>query len=141
MSAKDKKHAPEVDEASPELDALLAEFTEEEIETGVVALAPEAPVPMQPHDASDLQKRFANAMLEASLSRLLRSARSNAHLSLTDVAERLGVSRSWVHQLEKEGANLQIDTLNRLADALGYDVQVSFIARSDDEPTLSTPLR
>lgn len=140
MSAK-KKPAPEVDEASPELEALLAEFREEEVATGVVARPTEAAVRTRTYDASELQQRFMDALLEESLARLLRSARSTADLSLADVAERLRVSRSWVQQLEREGANLQIDTLNRLANALGYDVHVSFIARSEDKPTLSAPLR
>ncbi|MDZ7801831.1 MAG: helix-turn-helix transcriptional regulator [Trueperaceae bacterium] len=140
MSAKRKKPAPDVDEVTPELKDLIAHFSEEEVETGVVVRSTDAPASTRRYDAYDVQRRFEAARAERSLSRLLRSARSTAGLSLADVAERLGVSRSWIQQVEKEGANLQIDTLRRVADALGYDVHVSFVARDEDEPSLTAPL-
>ena len=140
MSAKKKRSAPEVDQVTPELEALLGQFSDEEIESGVVARPAGSSEPRYRSDPADLQKRLSSALCEESLARLLRSARATAHFSLADVASRLSVSRGWIHQLEQEGANLQLGTLHRLADALGYDVQVSFVSREEDKPTLTAPL-
>jgi len=141
MTNKRKRPQPEVDVVTPKIEAMLDRFTDEEIATGVVARPPGTPAPGPTYDAVTLQERLANALLETSLGRLLRAARSTADLSLDDVAQRLQVSRARVHQLEQEGANLQLDTLARLAGALGYDVRISFIARDDDVPSLDAPLK
>ena len=143
MSAKrdeQERSAPEVDEVTPELEVLLAQFSKEELESGVVTGTGGAAVLGRADDASAVKRRFVAALAERSVARLLRSARSKAGLSLADVAQRLRVSRSWVQQVERDGANLQLDTLRRVADALGYDVHVSLVARGEDEASLTAPL-
>jgi ribosome-binding protein aMBF1 (putative translation factor) len=131
--------APDPGESAEEVASLLERFTADEVDSGTV----ERPGSERLAGSSfvEFQESFADALLQDSLSTLLQSARSAAHLSLADVAERLSVSRSWIHQLERDGANLQIATLARLADALGYDVHVTFVARDEERPTLSAPLR
>jgi hypothetical protein len=36
-------------------------------------------------------------------------------------------------QIEKEGANLELQTLARVAKALDYDVKVTFVSRRSDQ--------
>lgn len=119
--------------------SMLKQFTPEELRSGIVERAEREPVSSLSFD--EVREAFAEALLQDSLAALLQSARGSAQLSLADVAERLNVSRGRIHQLEQDGANLQIATLARLADALGYDVRVTFIARDEGRPPLSAPLR
>ena len=142
MSAKKKSQrpVPEVDEVTPELESLLAQFTDEEIETGVITRPADAPAPTKQYDPDALRKRLGTASCEESLARLLRAARTDMNRSLTDVANSVGKTRSWISQIEKEGSNLQISTLKSYADALDCDVQVSFVPRDEDKKTVSAPL-
>ncbi|MBA2665717.1 MAG: helix-turn-helix transcriptional regulator [Trueperaceae bacterium] len=139
MSTK-KRPVPEVDQVTPELKALLAQFADDEIATGVIARGGIAATAAESHTAAALQDCLADAILEQSLAQLLRSARTTAELSLADMAERLGVTRGRVHQLEQEGANLELRTLQRCASALGYDMRVMFVPREADKPVLSVPI-
>ena len=134
-----KRTTPHVDQVTPELEALLAQFSDEEIATGVIAPA-STPTPTERHTPDTLLAHLGDALVERSLAQLLHSARTAASFSLADMAERLGVSRSRVHQLEQEGANLELQTLGRCASALGYDVQVVFVPREHDKPTLTAPV-
>jgi ribosome-binding protein aMBF1 (putative translation factor) len=118
---------------------MLEHFTREEVQSGVVERPGGEPAPGRSFD--EVRDALAEALLQDSLAALLKSARASAQLSLADVAERLSVSRGWIHQLEQDGANLQIATLARLADALGYDVRVTFVARDEGRSPLSAPLR
>ncbi len=132
------ENAPDPRESAEEVASLLERFTADEVESGIVQRS--GIERLAGRSCVEFQESFADALLQDSLSTLLQSARSGAHLSLADVAERVGASRSWIHQLERDGANLQIATLARLADALGYDVRVTFVARDEERPSLSAPL-
>jgi len=123
-----KRPDPEMDQVTPELDTLLAQFTDEEIETGVIAHSAVA-TSTEHHTTETLQRHLNAALFERSLAQLLRSARAAAGLSLADVAQRLGVTRSRVHQLEHEGANLELHTIQRYASTLGYDVRIVLVPR------------
>lgn len=139
MKRDGDENAPDRGESAEEVASLLERFTVDEVESGIVERS--GGERLAGRSFAEFQESLADAFLQDSLSTLLQSARSAAHLSLADVAERLGASRSWIHQLERDGANLQIATLARLADALGYDVHVTFVARDEERPTLSAPLR
>lgn len=130
-----KRPAPDVDLVTPELEALLEQFSDDEIETGVLARGAVA-ADSEHHTAESLKALLGRAVLERSLGQLMRSARANAGLSLADVAQRLGVTRSRVHQMEREGANLELHTVERYANALGYEVRVVFVTRGGEAPTL-----
>lgn len=83
-----------------------------------------------------MQDLLARALLERSLAQLLRSAREAAGLSLADTAKCVGLTRSRVEELEREGADHELHTLQRYANALGYDLQIVFIPRGGDAPAL-----
>ena len=118
----------------------LEHFTQEEIATGILASEPGDFGNAPTVDLDALTDQLHRAFTEATLARALRKARADAGLSLADVAARLKVSRGWVHQLEQDGSNLQLHTLQRLAEALGYEVHVSLLPTSHDLPTITTQL-
>jgi DNA-binding Xre family transcriptional regulator len=60
----------------------------------------------------------------------LKMARLREGLSLTDVSERTGIDRGNVSKLEQNADNVELNTLVRLADALGYDVVVDLRKRA-----------
>lgn len=60
----------------------------------------------------------------------LKLARLREGLSLADVSERTGMDRGNVSRLESSVDNVELNTLARLADAIGYDVVVEFRRRS-----------
>lgn len=59
----------------------------------------------------------------------LKVARMREGLSLADVSEKTGIERGNISKLENNVDNIEINTLVRLADALGYDVVVDFRKR------------
>jgi DNA-binding Xre family transcriptional regulator len=59
----------------------------------------------------------------------LKVARIREGLSLADVSERSGIDRGNVSKLENNVDNVELNTLVRLADALGYDVVVDLKKR------------
>ena len=138
MSTK-KRPTPHVDQVTPDIEALLAQFSDEEIATGVITPAA-APAPAERLTHAALLAHLSDALVERSLAQLLHSARTTSSFSLADMAERLGVTRSRAHQLEQEGVNLTILTLQRCASALGYDAQVVFVPREPEKPTLVAPV-
>jgi AcrR family transcriptional regulator len=97
--------------------ALLAKleqkFGAKQLKTGILTHATAADVPeLQP------------AELE-SVPELLASARTQAKLTLAEVAERLGVTRAAVHHRERDGANIEMATLLEQAQAMGYEVSIT----------------
>jgi transcriptional regulator with XRE-family HTH domain len=59
----------------------------------------------------------------------LKVARLREGLSLGEVAEKTGIDRGNLSKLENNVDNVELDTLARLADALGYDVVVDLRKR------------
>ncbi len=63
MSSKNRP-VPDVDQVTPELEALLAQFTDEEIETGVIARDGTAVGDAERHTVAALPDRLNDARLE-----------------------------------------------------------------------------
>lgn len=109
------------------LDTLLESFSQSEVESGIVSAG-------RGREGAGLTAdgvvdRLADALVEVSVARLLRTARDRAGLTLAELAERLHISRGRVHQLERDGANLEIGTVGRVASALGYEARIAFVPR------------
>ena len=63
--------------------------------------------------------------------------RKKSHLNQKALAERLGVSQQIVSRIETgENGNLTIDTLTKLARALGHRVKISFHKATKNEVPL-----
>jgi AcrR family transcriptional regulator len=97
--------------------ALLAKlerkFGAKQLKTGILTHAATSNVP-----------ELRPAELE-SVPELLASARTQAKLTLAEVAERLGVTRAAVHHRERDGANIEMATLLEQAQAMGYEVSIT----------------
>jgi transcriptional regulator with XRE-family HTH domain len=71
---------------------------------------------------------------------LLRLARREQGLTVQEVAERAGVTPSRISQVERaeiEGT-LQLDTLDRCATALGYQLRYEFVPDGERHPMLAS---
>ena len=64
----------------------------------------------------------------------LKLARLREGFSLGDVSERTGIERGNLSKLENNVDNVELNTLVRLADALGYDVVVDIRKRTKSCP-------
>jgi transcriptional regulator with XRE-family HTH domain len=62
---------------------------------------------------------------EFALASMLIAARTKAHLSQAEVAERMGTSQSTIARLESGAAKPTLSTLQRFAEATGTRVRVS----------------
>jgi transcriptional regulator with XRE-family HTH domain len=60
---------------------------------------------------------------------LLRRAREKAGITQRELAERLGCTQPAISQVEAGGASLSVATLQRFADALGCDLQLTIVSR------------
>ena len=60
----------------------------------------------------------------------IRWARQRAGMSQGALANRIGVTRQQISLLESRGANMQITTLQRIAEALDLELDIAFRARS-----------
>jgi len=60
---------------------------------------------------------------------LVRNARKQSGLTQAELAERAGVTQSVIARLERSGANPTLDTLERLLDAAGYELELRANAR------------
>ena len=60
------------------------------------------------------------------LARNLRHRRVSAGLSQEDLAERTGLSQTWISRMELGAANPTMETLNTLADGLSIRVHDLF---------------
>ena len=88
---------------------------------------------MTPKFRRGYQIEYAKALLIQKIAEMRRSS----HLNQKALAERLGVSQQVVSRIETgENENLTIDTLTRLARALGHKVSISFHKASKNEAPL-----
>lgn len=55
----------------------------------------------------------------------IRDARLAAGLSLSQLAEKSGISKSQISAIERGRANVTLESLERLATALGGDLRIS----------------
>lgn len=146
-----RKHQARSDHAAPskknppgtvtEIGSRIEAFSRSEVESGIVSAQRGRVLAGSGLTPDDIMGRLDEALIEASLARLLRTARDRAGLTLAELAERLGVSRGRVHQLERDGANLELGTVGRLAAALGYEARIAFLPHeSSVDSALIAPL-
>jgi DNA-binding Xre family transcriptional regulator len=83
--------------------------------------------------AAEVEEEFRGRMKKVSPSRIalakLKVARLREGLSLGEVAEKAGIDRGNLSRLENSVDNVELNTLARVADALGYDVVVDLHKR------------
>ena len=88
---------------------------------------------MTPKFRRGYQVEYAKVLLTQKIAEM----RKKSHLNQKDLAERLGVSQQVVSKIETgENGNLTIDTLTKLARALGHKVRISFHKAAKNEVSL-----
>ncbi len=96
------------------------------------ALEKTAKLPTKLSQAMSLEtvlSKVNEELLLHSVGELLRLAREQKGMSLRELAEKLEVKHPRIVQLEKAQTAIELQTLTRHADALGYDIRLEFIPR------------
>jgi ribosome-binding protein aMBF1 (putative translation factor) len=110
------------------LDALLAQFSPEEIATGEITGKPPKGL-LEVSTPQDIRARVEQIMIGKQIGAMLRDARVKRGLTLENVASVLQVSKARVSQLEQANANLELKTLARYAAALDLEVHLELRPR------------
>jgi transcriptional regulator with XRE-family HTH domain len=74
-----------------------------------------------------IEKEIANLDIGIRLARL----RAEQHLNQTQLAARAGMRASKISKIESSPANLTLNTLTRLAGALGATVKIEFVPKKN----------
>jgi predicted transcriptional regulator len=77
----------------------------------------------------EFQKEYAEADAEFAIIEALVKARTQAKLSQTELAKRIGTTQSAIARLEGGGVSPSLSTLRRYAEATGTKLQVNLVAR------------
>lgn len=89
----------------------------------------EVPPKARSHHAppeSELRRVRPSSVLASRV--LIRQARADAGINQAELAERIGVSQQQVAALESPDGDIKLGTLEKVADALGLHLVVSFAA-------------
>jgi plasmid maintenance system antidote protein VapI len=62
---------------------------------------------------------------------LVHKAMDAQQVSLRELASRLGVVNSRVAEIRKSGQAMEVQTLARYAEALGYDLEIAFVREGE----------
>jgi DNA-directed RNA polymerase specialized sigma subunit len=79
-----------------------------------------------------IQATLEDELISQSVSQLITHARKKRGLTLEQIGQIMKVGKGRMSQIEKAGANLELQTLARVAQALEYDLKVSFVSRQND---------
>ena len=77
----------------------------------------------------DLEANYLAALTAESIGAGLQALRNETGLTSVEVAEKRGLSKGRLSQLESESANPQLSSIREQADALDYDVTIVFTPR------------
>lgn len=113
---------------------LLAEAGEDPIVSGS-----QIPAGAKGYTPERITDELSAAVVTATVGELLARARAEAGLSLRDVGTEAGVSRARIQQLESS-ENIEVATLVRVADALGYGVRITLVPEHEGQHTLRADL-
>jgi ribosome-binding protein aMBF1 (putative translation factor) len=79
---------------------------------------------MTPVERAEYDRAFAEAKLAADVGERIHDARDAAGLSQRELARRMGTSQAAIDRLESGGVGATLTTLQRVATALGLEVNV-----------------
>jgi ribosome-binding protein aMBF1 (putative translation factor) len=79
---------------------------------------------MSTTERAEYDRAYAAAALAAEVGERVREAREAAGLSQRELARRMGTSQAAVDRLEAGGVGATLTTLQRVASALGLEVNV-----------------
>ena len=73
------------------------------------------------------RQEYAVAETALDLASVLYHIRQEQGLTQRDAAERAGLKQQAISRLEKAASNIQLSTLQRYLNALGYNIEISVI--------------
>jgi len=83
--------------------------------------------------AAQVEEEFSGRIKKSSPARIalakLKLARVREGRSLGEIAEKAGIDRGNLSKLENNVENVEINTLAKVADALGYDLVLDLVKR------------
>jgi transcriptional regulator with XRE-family HTH domain len=82
-----------------------------------------------------------NDNINAPIGAQIRALRTRFGLTLEEVARRAGTSAPSLHRYETGWDRFRLDTLRRIAGALGADVEIRLVARREAGPRVRSPGR
>jgi transcriptional regulator with XRE-family HTH domain len=83
-------------------------------------------------DTPEVRRAGKEEAIRLMLTDVMRKVRKDESLSQAEVAERLGVTQSWVSKLESANHDHQIESVGRYLDALGAELRLSIRTRHGD---------
>lgn len=78
---------------------------------------------------------------EMDLGGKIKGLRQNSHLTLKQLAEKVGCSDAYLSQVENAKVSPSIASLKRIAEALGVKITDFFVESVTDEPVVLSPER
>lgn len=79
---------------------------------------------MTDEERTEYERAYAEAQLAAEVGERIHAAREAAGLSQREIARRMGTSQAAIDRLESGGVGATLTTLQRVATALGLEVNV-----------------
>lgn len=83
----------------------------------------------------EFRSEYEKADVEFAVVEALVKARTEAGLTQTELAERIGTTQSAIARLEGGGVSPSLTTLRRYAEATGTKLRVSLVSDVDRPPT------
>jgi plasmid maintenance system antidote protein VapI len=98
------------------------------------------PGPFEEWTPAQIEAAVNEMVLAKSVGDLLAQAREQSGLTMSQVAEAMGVTRGRVNQLEHPEASLEVATVARMAQAMGYKLTLTLEPQASDRQPLKVKL-
>lgn len=83
----------------------------------------------EPLTERGLERAFDDVIVAETVGEMLAKARHESRLSARQAGQLVGASHPRVLAVERSNSRIEVQTLVRYAEALGYDVQLKFIPK------------
>jgi len=86
------------------------------------------------YSPAELKTLLDEALLEQRVGEVLQAARKARNMSGAELARRVGVSAMRISQLERVSGNVEVQTLVRVAEALGFELTLTLTPKEGGTP-------
>lgn len=67
------------------------------------------------------------------LGKFVKAMRKRAGMTQKELADRVGLERTSITNIERGNQTMNVQTINSIAEALGYEVRVKFIRKTGED--------
>lgn len=96
--------------------------------------------PFEEWTPAQIEAAVQEMVAAKSVGELLAEARKQSSMTMTEVAEKMHVTKGRVNQLEHPEANLEVATVARMAQAMGYKMTIMLEPETSDKKLLQVVL-